>query len=89
VQHLSGLPAERFALGRRGTVATGAVADLVLVDPATVADTATYAEPRRAAVGIDDVFVAGVPVLVGAEPTGALPGRGLRRDRSEPNPGRV
>jgi len=85
VHHLSALPAARFALGPRGTVAAGAIADLVLVDPDTVADTATYAEPRRAAVGIDDVFVAGVPVLVGGEPTGALPGRGLRRDRDEPN----
>jgi len=81
VHHLSALPAERFALGRRGIVAAGAVADLVLVDPATVADTATYAEPRRAAVGIEDVFVAGVPVLDGGELTGALPGRGLRRER--------
>jgi N-acyl-D-amino-acid deacylase len=80
VQHLSGLPAARFALGRRGAVAAGAVADLVLVDPETVADPATYADPRRDAVGIDDVFVAGVPVLAGGELTGARPGRGLRRE---------
>jgi N-acyl-D-amino-acid deacylase len=81
VHHLSALPAERFALGRRGTVAAKAVADLVVVDPDAVADPATYERPRCAAVGIDDVFVAGVPVLVGGELTGALPGRGLRRDR--------
>ena len=79
VQHLSALPAERFALGRRGSVAEGAVADLVVVDPDAVADAATYEDPRRLAVGLDDVFVAGVPVLAGGELTGASPGRGLRR----------
>jgi N-acyl-D-amino-acid deacylase len=81
VHHLSALSAERFALGRRGTVAAGAVADLAVVDPDAVADTATYENPRQAAVGIDDVFVAGVPVLAGGELTAELPGRGLRRDR--------
>lgn len=79
VHHLSALPARRFGLGRRGAVVAGAVADLVVVDPETVADRATYESPRRLATGIDDVFVAGVPVLSGGELTGALPGRGLRR----------
>jgi N-acyl-D-amino-acid deacylase len=46
-----------------------------------VTDTATYENPRQAAVGIDDVFVAGVPVLAGGELTGEQPGRGLRRAR--------
>ena len=79
VQHLSAVPAERFALGRRGSVAEGAVADLVVVDPDAVADAATYEDPRRLAVGLDDVLVAGVPVLAGGELTGGRPGRGLRR----------
>lgn len=79
VHHLSALPARRFGLGRRGTVAPGAVADLVVVDPETVTDRATYQDPRRLATGIDDVYVAGVPVVSGGELTGALPGRGLRR----------
>lgn len=79
VHHLSALPARRFALGHRGAVEPGAIADLVIVDPATVADTSTYESPRSPAVGIDDVFVGGVHVLAGAEVTGALPGRGLRR----------
>lgn len=81
-QHLSTLPVRRFGLGRRGAVEVGAVADLVLVDPQTVADRATYEEPLREAVGIDDVLVAGVPVLADGELTGALPGRGLRRAAS-------
>lgn len=79
VHHLSALPARRFGLGRRGTIEAGAVADLILVDPATAADAATYENPREPATGIDDVFVGGVPVLAGGELTGALPGRGLRR----------
>lgn len=81
VQHLSASPARRFGLGRRGRVEPGAVADLVLVDAQTVADGATYEHPRELAAGIDDVFVGGVPVLAGGAPTGALPGRGLRRER--------
>lgn len=79
VHHLSALPARRFGLGRRGAVEVGAVADLVLVDPDAVADAATYENPTARAVGIDDVFVAGVRVLTGGALTGALPGRGLRR----------
>lgn len=79
VHHLSALPARRFGLGRRGTVMAGTVADLVIVDPATVADTATYESPRRHGLGIDDVFVGGIRVLADGRLTGALPGRGLRR----------
>jgi N-acyl-D-amino-acid deacylase len=86
VHHLSALPAARFALGRRGTVAAGAVADLAVVDPDAVADTATYENPRQAAVGIDDVFVAGEPVLAGGELTGERPGRGLHRARAPVEP---
>jgi N-acyl-D-amino-acid deacylase len=79
VHHLSALPARRFGLGARGAVEPGAVADVVLVDPASVADRASYESPRHTAVGIDDVFVGGVRVLAAGEPTGARPGRGLRR----------
>ena len=79
VHHLSALPARTFGLGRRGVIEAGAVADVVLVDPETVTDRATYEQPRTLAVGIDDVFVAGVQVLAAGELTGALPGRGLRR----------
>ncbi len=83
VHHLSAHPARRFALGRRGSVAPGAVADLVVVDPEGVGDTATYAQPRRLATGIDDVLVAGVPVLAGGRLASARPGRGLRRHRPD------
>jgi N-acyl-D-amino-acid deacylase len=79
VRHLSTTTAERFGLGARGHVSRGAVADLVVVDPDTVADTATYEEPLGEAVGVDDVLVGGTQVLSGGELVDARPGRGLRR----------
>ncbi|HEY5221475.1 MAG TPA: amidohydrolase family protein [Microbacteriaceae bacterium] len=92
-QHLSAAPASRFALGGRGEVAPGWVADLIVVDPHTVGDTATYREPLQDAVGIDDVLVAGVPVLADgaledsavadSALVGGYPGRGLRRERAD------
>ncbi|GAB3806499.1 amidohydrolase family protein [Humibacter antri] len=82
VQHLSHGAVTRFGLGDRGVVRRGAVADLIVVDPRRAADTATYEEPLREAVGIDDVLVAGVPVLAGGELTDARPGRGLKRTSS-------
>ncbi|MFD4993377.1 amidohydrolase family protein [Cellulosimicrobium cellulans] len=78
VTHLSTRPAARFALAGRGVVAPGAVADLALVDPDRVRDEATYEDPRRPASGVDDVLVAGVPVLRDGTLTDALPGRPLR-----------
>ena len=79
--HLSAAPAARFSLGRRGRVAPGWIADLIVVDPQTVADTATYEEPLGEAVGIDDVLVAGQPVLAGGALVDGAPGRGLRREQ--------
>ncbi|MGC5166953.1 N-acyl-D-amino-acid deacylase family protein [Luteimicrobium sp. DT211] len=63
VDHLSARAARRFGLAGRGTVAVGAVADLALVDPATVRDLATYDDPRTPARGVDDVVVGGRHVL--------------------------
>lgn len=78
LRHLSAGPASRFGLGRRGRVAAGWVADLIVVDPQTVADTATYEHPLGEAVGIDDVLVAGEQVLAGGNLVDSTPGRGLR-----------
>ncbi|QTX03892.1 N-acyl-D-amino-acid deacylase family protein [Agromyces archimandritae] len=77
--HLSARTAERFGLGERGLIREGWIADLALVDPDGVADTADYDAPLGLARGIDDVFVAGVPVLAGGRLTGATPGAGIRR----------
>jgi N-acyl-D-amino-acid deacylase len=79
IVHLSARPAARLGLTDRGRIAAGAVADLVLFDPGTVADRATFAEPRRQAAGIPWVFVAGRAVLQDSERTSELPGRALRK----------
>lgn len=77
--HLAARTAERFGLADRGILASGRLADVAIVDPATVTDAATYDDPQSLAVGIDDVFVNGVGVLRDGRLTGALAGRGLRR----------
>ncbi|MGW4473620.1 N-acyl-D-amino-acid deacylase family protein [Nonomuraea sp. NPDC004354] len=76
--HLAAHPARRFGLLDRGLLRPGLVADVVVVDPATVADLATYAAPRTPATGISDVLVSGVPVLSRGALTGHTPGRALR-----------
>ncbi len=80
VRKMTSLSAARAGLAERGTLKAGLYADLVVFDPETVCDRATFEDPRQVAVGIRHVVVNGVPVLREAEPTGALPGRGLRRD---------
>ncbi|MEV6861548.1 amidohydrolase family protein [Streptosporangium subroseum] len=76
--HLASHPARRFGLGARGLIRPGQAADVIVLDPETVADRATYADPRVLATGVDDVLVSGVPVLSGGRLTGATPGRALR-----------
>jgi N-acyl-D-amino-acid deacylase len=82
VAHLTSRAARRLRLTDRGVVRAGAVADLVLFDPDTIADTATFDQPRQAATGIHTVLVNGVPVLDDGRPTGALPGHSIRRKES-------
>ena len=79
VAKLSRLAAEHVCLARRGTLAPGCYADLVLFDPATVNDEATVAEPHRVASGIARVWVNGVTVWRDGACTGEHPGRVLRR----------
>lgn len=76
--HLASHPARRFGLADRGLLRDGFAADVVVFDPVTVADRATYAAPRLPATGVEDVLVSGVRVLAAGEPTGATPGRALR-----------
>ena len=67
-------PADRAGLTDRGRIAEGAAGDLVVFDPATIHDRATFQEPALAPVGVRDVIVAGVPVLLAGAPTAARPG---------------
>ncbi|WP_417622772.1 N-acyl-D-amino-acid deacylase family protein [Parasphingorhabdus sp.] len=78
VRRLTSMPAANLGLKDRGSLATGAFADIVIFDPATIADTATYAEPQQFAVGMHHVLVNGEPVLSDGKMTGARPGRAVR-----------
>jgi N-acyl-D-amino-acid deacylase len=78
VRRLTSFPADNLGLDRRGRLVPGHFADVVVFDPATVADRATYESPHQYAVGVRDVLVNGVPALRDGEHTGALPGRALR-----------
>ncbi|OBQ74298.1 N-acyl-D-amino-acid deacylase family protein [Mesorhizobium erdmanii] len=78
VFRMTGLPAREFSIAQRGLLAEGNFADLVVFDPETIIDTATFEEPRRPAAGIEQVLVNGVSVWRGGRATGALPGTVLK-----------
>jgi N-acyl-D-amino-acid deacylase len=78
VRRMSGMPAHNLGLKDRGLLKTGYFADVVIFDPATVGDHATYDQPRRYATGISEVVVNGALVLKAGEPTGAMSGRFVR-----------
>jgi len=77
IRKLSGQPATNLGLDHRGFVQEGMFADVVVFDPATIADRATFEKPHQYAVGVKHVFVNGVQVLKDGEHTGAKPGRAL------------
>jgi amidohydrolase/N-acyl-D-amino-acid deacylase len=79
VRKMTGQSADRFGLAGRGYVREGHAADLVLFDPATVADAATYTDPVRPALGIHAVWVAGQAALRHGQTTGRRAGRFLPR----------
>ncbi len=79
VRKMTGLAAASLGIADRGTIRPGAYADLVLFDPATVADRSTFEDPAALSVGIEKVWVNGVAVWEGGKPSGAHPGRGVKR----------
>ncbi|HEY9292416.1 MAG TPA: D-aminoacylase [Microlunatus sp.] len=79
VRKMTSLPASRLGLADRGLLRPGAVADVVVLDPGTVADRASYDQPWQLSRGVSDVWVGGVAVLTDGRSTGARPGRVLRR----------
>ena len=78
VRKMTSLPAARAGLRDRGLIRPGMKADLVIFDPATVVDTATFENPHQYAAGVSHVIVNGVLVVDDSKVTGARPGRVLR-----------
>lgn len=78
VRRLAALPAEVLRLPDRGRLVPGACADVVVFDPDTVIDRATYQQPHQYATGVAHVLVNGIPVIRDGEHTGATPGRVVR-----------
>lgn len=77
IRRLSGLPATNLGLDRRGFLRPGMFADVVVFDPATIVDKATFEKPHQYAEGVKHVFVNGGQVLKDGEHTGATPGRAI------------
>ena len=81
IHKMTGLPARKFHLHDRGELRAGAFADMVIFDPARIAEVGTYVDPCHPPLGITAVFVGGVEVAHGGAMTGARPGRVVRRAR--------
>ena len=78
VRRLTSLPAENLKVKQRGRLVAGYFADIVIFDPETITDHATFEEPHQLSTGMVHVFVNGEQVLKSGEHTGAMPGRVVR-----------
>src|SRR4051812_14361239 len=78
IRRMTSLPASAFRIAGRGEIHEGFWADLVILDPNTIQDRATFTQPHQYATGIEYVLVNGVPVVEKNELTGKRPGKGLR-----------
>jgi len=78
VRRLTSLPATNLGIRQRGALKRGYYADVVIFDPATIRDNATYEKPDQLASGVDDVFINGMQVMKDGKHTGAKPGRVVR-----------
>ena len=78
IRRLTSLPADNLRIAERGRLKTGQFADVVVFDPNTIADRATYEKPHQYSVGVRHVWVNGTQVLKDGEHTGATPGRVVR-----------
>jgi N-acyl-D-amino-acid deacylase len=79
IYKMSGLTAQHVGIRDRGTIRVGAAADLVLLNPDTVADRATLKDPSQLSVGIERVWVNGQPVWQQGKTTAARPGKSIKR----------
>ena len=82
IRRMTSFPAANLKLDRRGSLAPGYFADVVVFDPATITDHATYEQPHRYATGVRHVLVNGEAVLIDGEHTDARPGRVVRGARA-------
>ncbi|MEO5583531.1 MAG: D-aminoacylase [Saprospiraceae bacterium] len=78
IRKLTSQPCENLKIKRRGLLKQGYFADMVVFDPATIQDHATYEKPHQYSTGVDHVFVNGVQVIKDGEHTNAKPGRAVR-----------
>ena len=78
IRKFSALPAQRMRLTDRGVLKQGMWADVVIFDPATIRDVATFEQPNQLSQGMDYVLVNGAPVIADGKMTGSLPGKVLR-----------
>ena len=78
IRKMTSLPAQRLGLADRGRIQPGGAADLVLLDPITILDSATYVDPKQAPEGIHSVWVNGALAWQAGQPTGAEAGCVLR-----------
>ena len=84
IHRMTGLPASILGLEDRGRIEVGAIADLVVFDPATVNDTSTYDQPTGLAVGVEAVLLGGRFAIDGGRPVDPRLGGVLRRGVSGP-----
>jgi N-acyl-D-amino-acid deacylase len=78
IRKFSALPAQRMRLIDRGVLKKGMWADVVVFDPETISDVATFDDPNRLSKGMDDVLINGTLVIENGKMTGVLPGKVLR-----------
>jgi N-acyl-D-amino-acid deacylase len=81
VRRMTSLPASNLGIAQRGLLKKGNFADVVVFDPQTIQDHATFDKPMQYATGVSGVWVNGVAVIRDGEHTGAKPGRVVRRER--------
>ncbi len=84
IHRMSGMPCQALGLTDRGLLIPGYYADVVVFDPATIRDNATYEQPMQFATGVQYVLVNGTPVVADGEHTGATPGRFVRGPGYQP-----
>jgi len=78
IRKMTALPASKMRFADRGVLKQGMWADVVVFDPATITDKATFEAPNQLSVGMDYVLVNGVPVIAQGKQTDALPGKVIR-----------